>query len=425
MRIRHSLRLKVALSFALFTVLILVALMVGVLSLAEKQAEQLIDATVSGEMSHLMHEYQRSPQIFPPRTQNLHGYIVRNDGELATLPSYLRKLGPGIHHTFVGDRELHIAVRYSGTTKFYLVYDVSRYEQGIKQFRVVLLFVTAVISAFTVWMAFWLAGLLTRQVSDLANQVESLSPNDMKIPLAAKYNDEEVLGLARAFDGYHQRVQELLDREQEFTANASHELRTPLTQIKTCCELLAQNGALDAKSMRRLDDVNLAVDHMTETINALLLLARGGSQGATGPLPVKACLDRIIKPFADTLAAKRIALEFSIASDAALRVHRDAFDLVLTNLIKNAIAHTEQGKISVRYEAQRLCIEDTGAGIAAADLPRVFERFYRGTSSTGKQGGLGLGLAIVKRICDQSGWRITLHSEENRGTRVMIDFSPV
>ena len=77
MRIRHSLRLKVALSFALFTVLILVALMVGVLSLAEKQAEQLIDATVSGEMSHLMHEYQRSPQIFPPRTQNLHGYIIQ------------------------------------------------------------------------------------------------------------------------------------------------------------------------------------------------------------------------------------------------------------------------------------------------------------------------------------------------------------
>ncbi|MDP2024633.1 HAMP domain-containing sensor histidine kinase [Sulfuriferula sp.] len=425
MRIKHSLRLKVALSFALFTVLILVALMVGVLSLAEKQAEQLIDATVSGEMSHLMHEYQRSPQIFPPRTQNLHGYIIQNDDENATLPSYLRKLGPGIHHTFVGDRELHIAVRYSGTTKFYLVYDVSRYEQGIKQFRVALLFITAVISALTVWMAFWLAGLLTRQVSDLANQVESLSPNDMKIPLAAKYNDEEVLGLARAFDGYHQRVQELLDREQEFTANASHELRTPLTQIKTSCELIAQNAALDARSKRRLNDVNLAVDHMTETINSLLLLARGGSQGTTDPIPVKAHVDKIINSCTDTLAAKPILLEISIAPEATLQVHRDAFDLVLTNLIKNAIAYTEQGKISVRYEAQRLCIEDTGIGISAADLPHIFERFYRGIHPMEKQSGLGLGLSIVKRICDQSGWRITLHSEENRGTRVMIDFSPV
>lgn len=424
MRIRHSLRLKVALSFALFTVLILVALMLGILSLAEKQAEQLIDTTVSDEMSHLMHEYQRSPQIFPPRTQNLHGYIIQNDAERATLPSYLRKLGPGIHHTFVGDSELHIAVRYSATTRFYLVYDVSRYEQGIRQFRIILLFVTAVISAFTVWMAFWLAGLLTRQVSDLANQVEHLSPNEMKMPLATQYNDEEVLGLARAFDGYHQRVQELLDREQEFTANASHELRTPLTQIKTCCELLAQNDALDAKSMKRLDDVNLAVDHMTETINALLLLARGDSPGETGPIPVKACLDQIIRPFLDTLAAKRIALEFSIASDATLQVNQDAFVLVLTNLIKNAIAHTGQGKISVRYEAQRLGIEDTGVGITATDLPHVFERFYRGTSSPGKPGGMGLGLAIVRRICDQSGWRITLHSAENRGTRVMIDFSP-
>ena len=424
MRIGHSLRLKVALSFALFTVLILVALMVSVLSLAEKQAERLIDATVSDEMSHLLHEYQRSPRTFPPHTQNLHGYITPNDDESATLPNYLRKLGSGIHRVFVGDRELHIAVRYSGTTKFYLVYDVSRYERGIKQFKVVLLFITAVISALTVWMAFWLAGLLTRQVSGLANQVERLSPNEMTMPLAAKYNDEEVLGLARAFDGYRRRVQELLDREQEFTANASHELRTPLTQIKTSCELLAQNDTLDARSKKRLEDVNLAVDRMTEIIGSLLLLARGGTPGTSDPMPVKAHVDKIIKSCADALAAKPILLELSVASDATLRVNGDAFDLVFTNLLKNAIAYTGQGKISVRYETQRLCIEDTGAGIAAADLPHICKRFYRGTSRTEKQDGLGLGLAIVKRVCEQSGWQLTLHSEENRGTRVMIDFSP-
>ena len=424
MRIRHSLRIKVALSFALFTILILVALMVGVLSLAEKHAEQLIDATVSGEMSHLIHDYQRSPHTVPPRTQNLYGYIVQNNGEFAALPGYLRKLVPGIHHTFVGDRELHIAVRHSGTTGFYLVYDVSRYEQGIRKFRMTLLLVTAVISALTVWMAFWLAGLLTRQVSDLAKRVERLSPSEIEMPLAAKYNDEEVLGLARAFDGYHQRVQELLGREKEFTATASHELRTPLTQIKTCCELLAQNDALDAKSRKRLDDVSLAVDHMTETINSLLLLARGGAQGETEPIPVKACVDKIIASFADMLAAKPLALEVSIAPEAILQLNKDAFHLVLTNLIKNAIAYTDQGKISVSYAAQRLCIEDTGVGIAAPDLPHGFERFYRGTSRTGKQGGLGLGLAIVKSICEQCGWRIALHSEENRGTRVTIDFSP-
>ncbi|MHB1258649.1 sensor histidine kinase, partial [Thiobacillus sp.] len=153
--------------------------------------------------------------------------------------------------------------------------------------------------------------------------------------------------------------------------------------------------------------------------------ARGGSQGTTDPIPVKAHVDKIIKSYADTLAAKPILLEISIASDATLQVNGDAFDLVFTNLLKNAIAYTGQGKISVSYEAQRLCIEDTGIGISAADLPHIFERFYRGIHPMEKQDGLGLGLSIVKRICDQSGWRITLHSEENRGTRVMIDFSPV
>jgi signal transduction histidine kinase len=163
---------------------------------------------------------------------------------------------------------------------------------------------------------------------------------------------------------------------------------------------------------------------MTETINSLLLLARGGTQGGTDPVPVKACLDRIIATFADMVAAKPIKLEVSIAPEAVLQVNKNAFDLVLTNLIKNAITYTEQGNISVRHEAQRLCIEDTGVGIAAADLPHVFERFYRGTSRTGKQGGLGLGLAIVKSVCDQCGWRIALHSEKDRGTRVTIDFPP-
>jgi signal transduction histidine kinase len=92
---------------------------------------------------------------------------------------------------------------------------------------------------------------------------------------------------------------------------------------------------------------------------------------------------------------------------------------VIGNLIRNALFNTKSGEVVLRLEAERLIVRDTGVGMRPEELARATERYYKGASSAGS----GVGLSLVKRICDRHGWRITLDSEEGKGTTAEIDFS--
>jgi len=104
---------------------------------------------------------------------------------------------------------------------------------------------------------------------------------------------------------------------------------------------------------------------------------------------------------------------------ATVQLNRQALEIVLTNLIRNAVQHTERGFVRVSYAAGRLKVSDSGAGIAAGDAQRLFERFYRAAN---KREGFGLGLAIVKRVCDLYGWTIEVDSALGRGSEFSIGF---
>jgi signal transduction histidine kinase len=96
---------------------------------------------------------------------------------------------------------------------------------------------------------------------------------------------------------------------------------------------------------------------------------------------------------------------------------RKALQLVLANLIKNAVRYTDRGFVRVSYDEPRLTVSDSGSGISPQHLPQVFERFYRGDVDLD---GLGLGLAIVRRICDDLGWKIEVKSQPGSGSAFSI-----
>ena len=95
------------------------------------------------------------------------------------------------------------------------------------------------------------------------------------------------------------------------------------------------------------------------------------------------------------------------------------FSIVVDNLVRNAVAHTEAGRVSVHLYADRLVVSDTGIGIEAEEIGRVFQRYYRGAASSGS----GIGLSLVKRICDRQGWQIELVSRPGGGTNATLKFS--
>ena len=221
------------------------------------------------------------------------------------------------------------------------------------------------------------------------------------------------------------RVRRLETVRRDFISNISHELRTPLASLKALTETL-QNGALaDAEAGPRfLGRMVTEVDALTQMAQELLDLSRiesGQVALELEPVLPKRLLTAAMERM--RLQAERAGLSLGIECPEDLptvRADRGRLEQVLVNLIHNAIKFTRPGGTVTLLaepvqEAVRFAVRDTGSGIPADDLPRIFERFYRvDKSRTGS--GTGLGLSIARHIVEAHGGRIWADSEEGRGS---------
>ena len=317
-----------------------------------------------------------------------------------------------------------MAVRRDGGVDYYLSYDVERHEARLHEFQN--------------WLLALLGGRVrrARRAQHLALG-RAVAPG--RRPRGARrlprprqrrtrrspthYRDREVLTLARAFDEYARRVTALVAREKEFTANVSHELRTPLTTIKTGCELLSHDAALSERSRNRVRAIGASADSIAELIDALLLLGREAPVGSGDTVDLAELVAEVAAPLRAAIEAKGLRLAIDVPAGAGLRVNRAALQLTLANLLRNAVAYTDRGEIRVRYADGVLSVSDTGIGIAAAELPRVFERAFRGANA--RTGGTGIGLAIVRRVAERFGWRIDADSTPGQGTTFRVRLAGV
>jgi signal transduction histidine kinase len=218
-----------------------------------------------------------------------------------------------------------------------------------------------------------------------------------------------------------------LRRQREFAADASHELRTPLTVVRASVEYLRRHADEPvAKVGDALADIDAEVDHLTRLVEELLLLARSDSGAVSierepvdlGDVAADAA-SSLVKPASDrgiTIAADPEPTPL-IGDAARLR------QLVLI-LVDNALAHSPAGgrvAVTVRRDGDhsRLVVEDEGSGLREEDLPRLFERFWRGAGAP--PGGAGLGLAIAHWIVTAHGGTITAENRDPAGARFIVE----
>ncbi|KVW81400.1 sensor histidine kinase [Burkholderia ubonensis] len=417
---RRSLRFKVALVFSAVTILLLVAQALGVKTLAEAQEEKLIGALIRDDVASVVNTYASDAALLPPYDARVNGYVSAADRAPVALPDTVANLPDGAHELILDGREIHVVIVPFGVIRLYRIYNFSAYEKRFKEVINALMAGTGVFALLTIWLAYGLAGLLVRQVAGFARQVKALRAGESASINPGRYDEAEVVELVGIFNDYHHRMADMIEREKEFTGNVSHELRTPLTTIKTSCELLEQDSGLGEKSRVRLRQIDRAVDNMRELVNALLALAREDSVQDIEPLNIVRLIETALAPFADRLSDKRIDVAVDLERDLHLLANRSALAIALSNLIDNAVRHTDDGHLSFSYTDGWLRIEDTGPGIPEHARPLVFERFYQAGPMPAAGRGFGIGLAIVKKICDRYGWLIELRSEPGRGTRVSL-----
>ena len=217
---------------------------------------------------------------------------------------------------------------------------------------------------------------------------------------------------------------------RDFVANVSHELKTPLTAIRGFAETLATELAGDATHAKFADTIRANAERMQRLVDDLLDLSKIES-GGWEPAPVTLNLSDTVAEALEEIerGARGPAIETDIARDAGT-VKADAMAVrqILVNLVENAVRYTPaDGRITVFSRSENggvlLGVRDTGSGIPADHLPRIFERFYRVDPARSRAaGGTGLGLAIVKHLVEAHGGTVRAESQPGRGTTVTLYF---
>lgn len=213
---------------------------------------------------------------------------------------------------------------------------------------------------------------------------------------------------------------------RDFVANISHDLRTPLTTIRLLVETL-QRGAAGDKELRPqlVERISTEVDVLERLAQELLDLSQIESGKALlklAPVSLALVVDEVLAHLAPLSEGKGVTISSTVTPSIFVLADSEKLSKVLTNLIHNAIKFTPKGghiEVSARADEEwvQVSVADTGIGIPAQELPRIFERFYT-IDRTRKRSdsGMGLGLAIAKHIVEAHGGRIWAQSEEGRGS---------
>lgn len=301
-------------------------------------------------------------------------------------------------------------------------------QQFLATVNRILLISGAAAATLALIMGATLAGRLTRSLQKLKEGTWAVARGELGRQVDVRSGDE-IGDLASSFNRMSADLARAEAARRHMTADIAHELRTPLSVILGNAEALA-DGVLPRS------DENLQLIHEEAArLNRIVEDLRTLSLAEAGELSLA---PRSVKPaeLAESVVAGRRAAALEKGVDLVLDLHDempaveldpDRFQQILGNLLDNALAHTMAGgRIWLRagpsVDKLRFAVEDNGPGIASEDLPRLFDRFYRGdTSRSREKGGSGLGLAIAKSLVEAHGGKIRAEMREEGGARFVVE----
>ncbi|PJF45084.1 MAG: hypothetical protein CUN55_00670 [Phototrophicales bacterium] len=264
---------------------------------------------------------------------------------------------------------------------------------------------------------------VSNPLNDLANAAKAIAAGRYE-ERARLYGPEEVQIVAESFNQMAVQVQASRQAQQDFFANVSHDLRTPLTSIQGFAQAIAE-GITDGESARRSAAViHSEAERMNRMVNDLLELAKIQA-GRISMAKQRVDITQLLQFVGESLSlkAKQKGITLNIEINKLPHIYGDGDRLaqVFTNLVDNALKHTESGGIiwlraQVDADGVLVQVEDTGEGIPPEDLPRIFERFYQVDKSRAKLQGTGLGLAISQEIILAHQGKIWVESTYGEGT---------
>ncbi|HYC53288.1 MAG TPA: HAMP domain-containing sensor histidine kinase [Gemmatimonadaceae bacterium] len=288
----------------------------------------------------------------------------------------------------------------------------------------------------SVAVAYILAGSTFKPVDQLINEVEAITDGrSLHRRVPTDEADEELGRLAETLNRMISRLQTSFGALRRFTADASHELKTPLTVVRADVERAMHPGAANEERMEALEEAMQEIARMSDLVDSLLTLARadeGRFDLHREPLNLEPLVRDVFETALILGESAGVTVSLPLVEDAVVQGDSTRLRQLFLNLITNAIKYTPRGghvEMTLSYRNNNevgFTVRDTGVGIAAADLPHIFDRFWRadkvrsrrgpdGTVAT-ERGGFGLGLAIAQWIAQAHGGSLTAQSRLGRGS---------
>ncbi len=363
----------------------------------------------------------------------INGSVLENDGGLnLPITQTIRGVAASpsasvLQSTYVGNSHLRlytfhdVAADGAVPVAVELARPLGPSDHILSKLRLVLLF----LCAGGIALAFMLGRLAARRVlaplAEVTQAAEIIGKTDDLSRRIGVHADDEVGQLATRFNAMLERLEgsraeldESVRAQRQLVADASHELRTPVTSLRTNIEVLLVGADLDDEERKRLlTDVVEQSEELSSLVGDLIDLARGD-------LPADAAedtrLDRIVSESVSRSRRNSPNITFNARLEPVIvdgipeRLGR-----AVNNLLDNAARHSPPGgTVEVQVDHRGVAVRDHGEGIPEQDLPHVFDRFFRGANTRGKQGS-GLGLAIVRQVAEQHGGSVSAANAPDGG----------
>jgi heavy metal sensor kinase len=277
---------------------------------------------------------------------------------------------------------------------------------------------------------YWTSRRALAPVDQITQAAQQFNTSSLGSRVAVPRSRDELQRLAQTLNAMLDRVERGVNQITQFTADASHELRTPVTVMRTRAELALRHPRGSGEYRETLERLHAELIQTSELIDKLMLLARADSGADLVrfiPVDLTALLQRVLSQTAPLAEAKGLRVESQFADHPVwVPADPELLGRLFTILVDNAIKYTPApGQVFVELGAAAgaatVLVRDTGIGITAADLPHVFERFYRSDKARSREtGGAGLGLSIARWIAEAHNGGLRVESAAGSGAAFIV-----
>jgi len=305
---------------------------------------------------------------------------------------------------------------------------VEGYSRFLDAFKRIFISTMALLIALSACVGWFMARRAVSGVEAVTRTAQKISGGALDERVPVKTREDEIDRLAITFNTMLDRIQALLSEIREMSDNIAHDLRSPIARIRGVAEVTLTSGKTPEEFESMAASTIEECDRLLDMINTMLLISKtesGSEQFSKTDIDLSGTVRRACELFGPMAEDANVELNMEVPDGIRLMGNVSMIQRMISNLLDNALKYTPSGgKVHVRLKESGsravLTVTDTGIGISSADLPRIFDRFYRCDQSR-SQSGTGLGLSLAKAIARAHGGEITSVSTPGSGSIFSAD----